>query len=133
MHNTYRVNLVKYAQLERKLQEVKEERVELYRMQGINAQRLLTLNEQLKAKEKEIQDLHSRLEQRRSFDAGFEEQVGQYKSIVEDKDVALRYMQDELTKLQLELLETEERCSRLRGELRERQQQQAFEATTMKE
>lgn len=117
------MNLAKYAQLERKLQEAREERVELYRMQGINAQRLLTLNEQLKGKEKEVRDLHSRLEQRKSFDAGFEEQVGEYRSMVEDKDVALRYMQDELTKLQLELLETEERCSRLRNELRERQQQ----------
>lgn len=92
------------VQLERKLQEVKEERVELYRVQGVNAQRLLSLNEALKEREAECSRLRDTLKSKEQQEQEMRSELDRWKELVEEKEVALRYMQEELTKLQLELL-----------------------------
>jgi chromosome segregation ATPase len=94
----------KVVQLERKLQEVKEERVELYRVQGVNAQRLLSLNEALKEREAECSKLRDALKNKEHQELEIRSELDRWKELVEEKEVALRYMQEELTKLQLELL-----------------------------
>ena len=94
----------KVVQLERKLQEVKEERVELYRVQGVNAQRLLSLNEALKEREAECSKLRDTVKNKEQQELEIRSELDRWKELVEEKEVALRYMQEELTKLQLELL-----------------------------
>lgn len=94
----------KITQLERKLQEVKEERIELYRVQGVNAQRLLSLNEALKEREVECGKLRDALKGKEQQEQEVRNELDKWKELVEEKEVALRYMQEELTKLQLELL-----------------------------
>ena len=95
---------VKTLQLEKKLQDVKEERVELYRVQGVNAQRLLTLNEALKEREAECGKLRDALRSKEQQEQETKRELDGWRELVEEKEIALRYMQEELTRLQLELL-----------------------------
>lgn len=93
------------ATLERKLKEIKEERAELYRVQGINAQRLLNLNESLKAKEDELAKLQSKLQSLELRDENLEDERRCFRSVIEEKEIALAYIQEELTRLQLEMFQ----------------------------
>lgn len=95
-----RVSVARTAALQRKLAECKEERVELYRVQGVNAQRLLDLNESLKDKERLIVSLKDEMTALQAKLGSFDE----LEEVVKEKDMSIQVLQKELTAMQLEML-----------------------------
>ena len=73
----------KTLQFKKKLQEVKEERTELYRVQGVNAQRLLTLNEALKEREVECNRLREALKNKEQEEQDIRNELDKWKELVE--------------------------------------------------
>lgn len=91
-------------ELEAKLKELKDERAELYRQQGIQATHLLSLNDQLRQKDTvltqqttEISSLKQAKEQR-------EDELTRMKEYLREKEDGMKIIGDELVALQLELL-----------------------------
>ena len=91
-----------------KLDQLKEERAELYKLQGTQANQLLALNDTLRSKnaqlvtvESQVQALELQLKER-------EAKVAEWQRLVEEKNTAIQIVQDELIALQLELLRTDD-------------------------
>ncbi|KAJ2788284.1 hypothetical protein GGI15_000089 [Coemansia interrupta] len=104
------------ADLEREVEGLKDERTLLYRTQGTNAQRLLDLSDkmretdaQMRQQELEIDGSHEAL--RRA-----EGKLGDLQATLKEKDGTIQILQDEMSALQLEIVQLEERCGRLQGE-----------------
>ncbi|KAI8981030.1 WD40-repeat-containing domain protein [Pilobolus umbonatus] len=115
-NEVYSGNQERVLELDRRIKELNEERIEMYKTQSENAQRLVNLNEQLRAKEeKEIQQsqLNIRLQQEASvLKKKHELQIEQLR----EKDKVILTLQDELSALHLEMLTTEERNKKLKTE-----------------
>ncbi|KAJ1760868.1 hypothetical protein LPJ77_001707 [Coemansia sp. RSA 2523] len=104
------------ADLERDIEGLKEERTLLYRTQGTNAQRLLDLSdkmrdtdERLRQQELEIMDAHEAL--RRS-----NAKIDDLRATLKEKDGTIQILQDEMSALQLEIVQIEDRGRRLQSE-----------------
>ncbi|KAJ2295963.1 hypothetical protein H4S02_013296, partial [Coemansia sp. RSA 2611] len=104
------------ADLEREIEALKEERTLLYRTQGTNAQRLLDLSdksrdtdERLRQQELEIMDAHEALRRTNS-------KVDDLRALLKEKDGTVQILQDEMSALQLEIVQIEDRCRRLQTE-----------------
>ncbi|KAJ2776552.1 hypothetical protein H4R18_005614 [Coemansia javaensis] len=104
------------ADLERDVEALKEERTEMYRRQGTNAQRLLDLSDQVREKDErlrqqelEIMDAHEALRR-----AGTK--ADDMRAQLKEKDEAIQILQDELSALQLEIVHIEARGQKLQAE-----------------
>lgn len=106
----------KYAELSAKYERLKEEQTVLYRTQSSHVQRLLDLNEQIKSRDQTNARLHSDLDQAHAEQAQLKLSMEHLQSLIEEKNLNIQIMQDELTALQLELLHTDEKMTRLEEE-----------------
>ncbi|KAJ2506524.1 hypothetical protein IWW47_001543 [Coemansia sp. RSA 2052] len=104
------------ADLEREVEALKEERTALYRTQGTNAQRLLDLSDKmreadarLRQQELEINDAHEALRRTAT-------KLGDVQGALKEKDGTIQILQDEMSALQLEIVQMEERGARLQAE-----------------
>ncbi|KAJ2397770.1 hypothetical protein GGI05_000474, partial [Coemansia sp. RSA 2603] len=104
------------ADLEREVEALKEERTALYRTQGTNAQRLLDLSdrmretdEQMRQQELEIDGSHEALRRANS-------KLNDMQASLKEKDGTIQILQDEMSALQLEIVQIEERCGKLQSE-----------------
>ncbi|KAJ1872842.1 hypothetical protein LPJ55_002737 [Coemansia sp. RSA 990] len=104
------------ADLERDIEAMKEERTVLYRTQGTNAQRLLDLSdkmretdERLRQQELEIMDSHEALRRSNS-------KIDDLRAALKEKDGTVQILQDEMSALQLEIVQIEDRCRKLQAE-----------------
>lgn len=89
---------------EAKLKELKDERAELYRQQGIQATHLLSLNDQLRAKDTLITTLNSEMTTIKTVQEGKEEEIHKLRERVKEGEEGAKIIGDELVALQLELL-----------------------------
>ncbi|KAF9126856.1 hypothetical protein BGW39_006307 [Mortierella sp. 14UC] len=103
------MNQKRSAELEAQVASLKEERAELYKTQGTNAQRLLDLNDILRVKDANIaqskEDIR-RLTESNTFLARKNQEMTE---LVNEKNVTIQVIQDELTTLQLEMSKLDER------------------------
>lgn len=106
----------KYNELQGKYDELKEEQTQLYRSQSAHIQRLLDLNEQLKTKDQSVAALKHDLDQSHSHHDSLQGTIEGLKDTIDEKNMNIQIMQDELTALQLELLQTDDKLVRLEEE-----------------
>ncbi|KAF9145474.1 hypothetical protein BGX30_008691 [Mortierella sp. GBA39] len=103
------MNQKRSAELEAQVANLKEERAELYKTQGTNAQRLLDLNDILRVKDANLaqgkEDVR-RLTESNTFLARKNQEMTE---LVNEKNVTIQVIQDELTTLQLEMSKLDER------------------------
>lgn len=90
--------------LEIKFKELKEERAELYRQQGIQATHLLTLNDQLRSKDLLISSLNGEISALKQAQERRDEEVKKLREKVREGEEGAKIIGDELVALQLELL-----------------------------
>lgn len=90
--------------LEAKLKELKEERAELYRQQGIQATQLLSLNDQLRSKDTLISTHLQEVTQLKAEQERKEEETKKLREKVREGEEGAKIIGDELVALQLELL-----------------------------
>lgn len=90
--------------LEIKFKELKEERAELYRQQGIQATHLLTLNDQLRSKDLLISSLNGEISALKQAQEQRDEEVKKLREKVREGEEGAKIIGDELVALQLELL-----------------------------
>ncbi|ORX68559.1 autophagy protein 16, partial [Linderina pennispora] len=104
------------ADLERENESLKEERTELYRTQGTNAQRLLDLSDKMRESEETMRrqtlELNDSSEQLRRATNKTED----LRATLKEKDGTIQVLQDELSALQLEITQIEHKCERLQAE-----------------
>ncbi|KAJ1938810.1 hypothetical protein EC988_007479, partial [Linderina pennispora] len=104
------------ADLERENESLKEERTELYRTQGTNAQRLLDLSDKMRESEETMRrqtlELNDSGEQLRRATNKTED----LRATLKEKDGTIQVLQDELSALQLEITQIEHKCERLQAE-----------------
>ena len=95
--------------LQQKLHQLKEERAELYKQQGLHATQVLTLNDQLRAKDASLSLAQAKLaeaeERLRAERLAAEEAKRRFK----EKEMEAKAIGDELVALHLEMLRHEER------------------------
>lgn len=92
------------SSLELKLKELKDERGELYRQQGIQATHLLSLNDQLRSKDALITAQLSEISQLKAEQERKEEEMKKLKEKLREGQEGAKIIGDELVALQLELL-----------------------------
>ncbi|KAI8325531.1 WD40 repeat-like protein [Martensiomyces pterosporus] len=104
------------SDLEREVEALKEERTELYRTQGTNAQRLLDISDKMRENDDalrrqalEIADANEEL--RRNAN-----KMQDMRASLKEKDGTIQILQDEMSALQLEIVQIEERCKKLQAE-----------------
>ncbi|ORZ01381.1 WD40-repeat-containing domain protein [Syncephalastrum racemosum] len=109
-------NQKRIAELNQRIQELHEERADMYKIQSENAQRLVHMNDQLRIKEEsekanslEMQELKTHVKQLASK---CDLQMQQLK----EKDVTIQILQDEVAAIQLEITTMEERNKKLEKE-----------------
>lgn len=90
--------------LEAKLKELKDERAELYRQQGIQATHLLSLNDQLRSKDTLITAQLSEISQLKAEEERKEEEMKKLRDKLKEGEEGAKIIGDELVALQLELL-----------------------------
>lgn len=90
--------------LETKLKELKDERAELYRQQGIQATHLLSLNDQMRSKDTQITSQLTEISQLKAEQERKEEEMKKLKEKLREGEEAAKIIGDELVALQLELL-----------------------------
>lgn len=104
------------VELEKKINKLSEERVELYKTQSENAQRLFRLSEQLRGREENEKRLSEETiqlsEQVKRLSAKCEEQV----YLLREKDKGIQVLQDEFSALHLEITTIEEKNKKLVAE-----------------
>ncbi|KAK3826584.1 MAG: autophagy protein 16 [Linnemannia elongata] len=103
------MNQKRIAELEAQVATLKDDRAELYKTQGTNAQRLLDLNDILRVKDANLaqgkEDIR-RLTESNTFLARKNQEMT---DLVNEKNVTIQVIQDELTTLQLEMSKLDER------------------------
>ncbi|KAI9313093.1 WD40-repeat-containing domain protein [Dichotomocladium elegans] len=109
-------NQQRVAELDRRIQELNEERADMYKIQSANAQRLVEMNDKIRVAEQtekqhieEIKELSSKI---KHLSAKVELQIEQLR----EKDVTIQILQDELAAIQLEIVSIEQRNKKLEGE-----------------
>ncbi|GAB5591196.1 hypothetical protein Unana1_06096 [Umbelopsis nana] len=113
----------KALQLKEELQRLKNEQTEMYKIQGQNAQRLVDMNDKLRAYEESEKQSKLKIENMGAEIKRSTIQLEQQKQLLKEKDVAIQILQDELSTLQLEFTTTEEKNKQLvkeNGELVQR-------------
>ncbi|KAF9108501.1 hypothetical protein BGX27_008333 [Mortierella sp. AM989] len=110
------MNQKRSAELEAQVSSLKDERAELYKTQGTNAQRLLDLNDILRNKDATLaqnkEDIRRLMEANKVFAHKNQELI----DLVTEKNVTIQVIQDELTTLQLEMGKLDERQRELERE-----------------
>ncbi|KAL1920745.1 uncharacterized protein VTP21DRAFT_11380 [Calcarisporiella thermophila] len=105
--------------LESQISSLKEERSELYRTQGQNAQRLVEMNENLRRLEKLHSDdqikIATTTEQVNTLKKKYDQQI----ELIREKNRLIQILQDEIAALQLELTKNEERLREVDKENKE--------------
>ncbi|KAG0293148.1 hypothetical protein BGZ98_002307 [Dissophora globulifera] len=103
------LNQKRSAELEAQIVSLKDERAELYKTQGTNAQRLLDLNDILRAKDTTL--AHNKEEIRRLTESNniLAHKHQEMVDLVNEKNITIQVIQDELTTLQLEMGKLDER------------------------
>ncbi|KAG0369623.1 hypothetical protein BGZ54_009432 [Gamsiella multidivaricata] len=103
------MNQKRSAELEAQIASLKDERAELYKTQGTNAQRLLDLNDILRAKDQTLaqnkEDIRTLTETNHTLARKTQELL----DLVNEKNITIQVIQDELTTLQLEMGKLDER------------------------
>ncbi|KAM3582933.1 hypothetical protein VKS41_004689 [Umbelopsis sp. WA50703] len=99
--------------LKEEIQKLKNEQTEMYKTQGQNAQRLVEMNDKLRAHETAEKEANHKIE---SISEEFKRttaKVEQQAHLLKQKDGAIQVLQDELSTLQLEFSTTEEKNKQL--------------------
>ena len=90
--------------IETKLKELKEERAELYRQQGIQATHLLSLNDQIRSKDTLISTRTTEISQLKAEQERKNEEIKKLQEKLREGEEGAKIIGDELVALQLELL-----------------------------
>lgn len=106
----------KHAELQSRVEQLKEEQAQLYRQQNIHIQKLLEVSDQVKQKEAAAVAVQGDLDQAQQQQAALQSTIDELREVIEEKNFNLQLMQDELTALQLELLKTDDNIARLEEE-----------------
>ncbi|KAF9455435.1 autophagy-related protein 16, partial [Collybia nuda] len=101
------------ASLESQISSLRDELATVYKTQGQNAQRLLSMNETLREKEELSRIDSENLRKTREELAVFKRKVDQHAELMAEKDRTLQILHDEISTFQLELGQIEERNSTL--------------------
>ncbi|EGO05071.1 hypothetical protein SERLA73DRAFT_128853 [Serpula lacrymans var. lacrymans S7.3] len=97
------------ASLESQISSLRDELATVYKTQGQNAQRLLAMNETLREKEELCRSDSENLRQAREEVIMFKRKVDQHNELMLEKDRTAQILHDEISTLQLELGQIEER------------------------
>lgn len=108
----------RFADLQARHDQLKEEQTQLYRTQSSNVQKLLDMNEQLRAMDAQRQAGEASLGRAKDQHALLARSIEDLTGLVAEKNLNIQLMQDELTALQLELLKLDERNDSLEAENR---------------
>jgi hypothetical protein len=92
------------ASLQQKFLQLKEERAELYKQQGLHATQVLTLNDQLRAKDSCLSQLRSQLNEAEKRLKAEQAAAEECKRRFKEKEMEARAVGDELVALHLEML-----------------------------
>ncbi|CAG8500555.1 6832_t:CDS:10 [Funneliformis caledonium] len=110
------LNQKKTAELEQQIQALKEERTELYKTQGKNAQRLLDLNDSLRVHEETEKRNQEEVQRLTDSNQALTAKVDLQVQVLREKDITIQLLQDELATLQLEIGKIDERMRDLERE-----------------
>ncbi|CAI2173670.1 16579_t:CDS:10 [Funneliformis geosporum] len=110
------LNQKKTAELEQQIQALKDERTELYKTQGKNAQRLLDLNDSLRVHEETEKRNHEEVQRLTELNQALTAKVDLQVQVLREKDITIQLLQDELATLQLEIGKIDERMRDLERE-----------------
>ncbi|RHZ49966.1 hypothetical protein Glove_508g52 [Diversispora epigaea] len=110
------VNQKRTAELEQQIQTLKDERAELYKTQGVNAQRLLNLNDVLRNHEEQSKKQQEETQRLTEANQTLTNKVDLHFQVLREKDITIQLLQDELSTLQLELGKIDERMKDLEKE-----------------
>ncbi|BGP01972.1 hypothetical protein RTG_02298 [Rhodotorula toruloides ATCC 204091] len=102
------------SSLESQLAQTRTDLSEQYKVQSLNAQRLLSLTDSLREAEERGRDERDELARLRTEVAALREKDGWYKDMVKEKERQLVILQDELASLELELSQLELQNSNLK-------------------
>jgi len=97
------------ASLESQISSLRDELATVYKTQGQNAQRLLSMNETLREKEELSRVDSENLRKTRDEIAVLRRKVDQHSELMAEKDRTVQILHDEISTLQLELGQIEER------------------------
>jgi autophagy-related protein 16 len=101
------------ASLESQISSLRDELATVYKTQGQNAQRLLSMNETLREKEELSRIDTDNLRKTREEVASLRKKVEQHNELMAEKDRTAQILHDEINTLQLELGQIEERSATL--------------------
>ncbi|CAG8487065.1 8467_t:CDS:2 [Racocetra fulgida] len=104
------------AELEQQIQSLKDERAELYKTQGMNAQRLLDVNDVLRNHEETAKKNKEEIQKLTEANQTLTNKVDLQVQVLREKDVTIQLLQDEVATLQLELGKIDERMKDLEKE-----------------
>ncbi|CAG8739756.1 30093_t:CDS:10 [Gigaspora margarita] len=110
------INQKRTAELEQQIQSLKEERAELYKTQGTNAQRLLDVNDMLRNHEETAKKNKEEIQRLSEANQTLTNKVDLQAQVLREKDVTIQLLQDEVATLQLELGKIDERMKDLEKE-----------------
>ncbi|CAG8441748.1 16642_t:CDS:2 [Acaulospora colombiana] len=110
------INQRRTLELEQQIQNLKEERAELYKTQGTNAQRLLDLNDVLRNLEEQSKKQQEDIQRLTEINQTLTKKVDIQVQVLREKDVTIQLLQDEAATLQLELGKMDERMKDLEKE-----------------
>jgi len=97
------------ASLESQISSLRDELATVYKTQGQNAQRLLSMNETLREKEESSRVDLENLRKTRDDISVLQRKVNQHNELMTEKDRTVQILHDEISTLQLELGQIEER------------------------
>ncbi|KAG9223015.1 hypothetical protein CCMSSC00406_0000296 [Pleurotus cornucopiae] len=97
------------ASLESQISSLRDELATVYKTQGQNAQRLLSMNETLREKEELSRIDSENLRKTRDEVSALRRKVDQHSELMAEKDRTIQILHDEISTLQLELGQIEER------------------------
>ncbi|GJJ76741.1 autophagy-related protein 16-1 [Entomortierella parvispora] len=103
------LNQKRSAELEAQVSSLKDERAELYKTQGTNAQRLLDLNDILRVKDATLAQNKDEIRRLAEANHVLAHKNQEFTELVREKDVTIQVIQDELATLQLEMVKLDER------------------------
>ncbi|KAL1924972.1 uncharacterized protein VTP21DRAFT_4626 [Calcarisporiella thermophila] len=109
-------NLKRITELEGQVASLKEERAELYKTQGQNAQRLVDMNDAIRNYEQREKQNGAQISTLTEQYKALSKQNEQQKELLREKDGLIQILQDELAALHLELLKKEERLKTVEAE-----------------
>ncbi|KAG0363295.1 hypothetical protein BG005_001595 [Podila minutissima] len=103
------MNQKRSAELEAQVASLKDERAELYKTQGTNAQRLLDLNDILRLKDATLSQNKDEIRRLAESNHVLAHKNQEMTELVREKDITIQVIQDELATLQLEMVKLDER------------------------